>query len=212
MKKILTILLILISYVGFAQVDTIIKKGIYTSHYSIKYKEPMYVEYTLFKAGGDCDRDSLNFNFKNDTKIPMATASDYNKSGYDKGHLANSEDFANDCIKDELTFRYYNCLPQTPNLNRGIWKVWETKIRDISQTDSLLIICGGTFNAKSKKIGKGVYVPDKCWKVVYSYTRYKVLYVLLFTNTDNATVKLVTLKELNKIIGHNLLLPSKKAN
>lgn len=212
MKKLITLLLILTSQISYSQkVDTIIKKDIYTSYFSIKYREPLYVKYDIFKGGGECDRDSLNFNFKNDTKIPMATASDYSKSGYDKGHLANAEDFAYDCYKDEITFRYYNCLPQTPNLNRGVWKVWETKIREISQTDSLLIICGGIFSDSSKKIGK-TYVPDKCWKIVYSYTQEKTLYILLFTNTNSATYQDITLEYLNKITGYNLLLPCEETN
>ncbi len=213
MNKFILLLLILTTNICYSQkVDTIIKKDIYTSYFSLKYKEPLYVKYNLYNGGGECNRDAENFTFKNDTKIPMATATDYNKSGYDKGHLVNSEDFAYDCSKDEMTFRYYNCLPQTPNLNRGVWKIWETKIREISHTDSLLIICGGIFSSKSKKIGKDVYVPDKCWKIVYSYTQCKVLYILLFTNNNNAIDKFITLKELNKLTGYNLLLPSEEAN
>ena len=92
-------------------------------------------------GGGDCDRS--RFRFKNDTDIEMAEQEDYSKSDFDMGHLANAEDFAFDCKKDEMTFRFYNCLPQYPNLNRGAWKRWENTIRKDSRLDSLRIICGG---------------------------------------------------------------------
>ncbi len=203
MKIILTILLVLSQMIGFSQkIDTVINNGVYKSYFCYKYKEPLYVSYILHKGGGDCSRNG--FFFKNDTKIKMASNSDYSKCGYDKGHLASSEDFASDCIKDEATFRFYNCLPQTPNLNRGIWKYWETKIRDLSQTDSLYVLCGGVFTKNSKKIGDGVYVPDYCWKVVISLTKKKVLYVMLFTNNDSAVKTDIKIEALQKMVGYKI--------
>ena len=47
-----------------------------------------------------------------------------------------------------ITFRFYNALPQTPKLNRGIWKHYETEIRKLSQNDSILIITGSIFSNK----------------------------------------------------------------
>jgi endonuclease G len=122
---------------------------------------------------------------------------EYTGSGYDRGHLANAEDFANDCPKDELTFRYYNCLPQTPNMNRGQWKQWETKIRKESQSDSLLVICGGIW--EDQKYVNGMAIPNLCWKVVYSLKTNQVLHVLLFTNlTANSTCTEMKLEDLEK--------------
>lgn len=203
MRFALSIILTLSMLFTYSQdVDTIINRGVYKSYYSIHYKEPLYVGYTLWHGGGGCDRS--HFYFKNDTKVVTATLGDYAGSGYDQGHLANANDFANDCVKDELTFRFYNCLPQTPNLNRGVWKHWETDLRKESQTDSLYIYCGGIFSESSKKIGNGVYVPDKCWKIVISLKQHKVLHVLLFTNTTTAEVKEIQLEELRKIVGYRI--------
>lgn len=202
MKNFLLLLFTLISTLTFSQkIDTVINNGTYKSHFNYSLKEPVYVEYTLYQGGGDCDRS--DFHFKNDTKIKTATQSDYNKSGYDQGHLANAEDFANDCVKDESTFRFYNCLPQTPNLNRGIWKSWEDKIRDESQTDSLLVFCGGKFGTKT--IGKGVAVPDYCWKIVKSLKTDTIIHVLWFTNLKkNNVVKEITIGELWVLLGYKL--------
>ena len=187
MKKFLSTLILLISvnYCSFSQVDTIINTGFYKSYFDQDIKEPLYLKYKLWKGGGNCSREG--FRFKNDTKIPMATDKDYAGSGFDMGHLANAADFAYNCKMDELTFRFYNCLPQYPNLNRGIWKRWETQIRKESQHDSLLIICGGKFS--NHKIGNGVFVPDNCWKVVKSLTSQKILYVLWFKNVSKESEK-----------------------
>jgi endonuclease G len=206
MKKFLflSIILLWVSIVN-AQVkyDTIISNTAYTSYFCKAVKQPLFVSYVLYKGGGDCDR--AKFRFKNDTKLETATLKDYAATGYDQGHLANAEDFASDCVKDEMTFRFYNCLPQTANLNRGIWKKWETEIRKESQNDSLLVICGGTFETK-KIIGNNVWVPIHCWKVVQSISTKKVKHILWFDNTNSATCKELKLIELEKLIGYKLPL------
>jgi endonuclease G len=187
---------------GNVVAQSIVKRGIYTVNFSNALHEPLWVSYKLYSGGGECSR--TKFRFRNDIdSLQTATDKDYARSGYDKGHLANAEDFAYDCTKDELTFRYYNCLPQTPNLNRGVWKINETAIRQLSQTDSLLIICGGTFS--KKKIGR-IAVPDHCWKVVQSLSTKKILFCGWFTNTSQATVTEIPLAELIKRTGEELRL------
>lgn len=200
---ILTIIMCLSFLSGFSQTkhDTIIDAKVYKSYFCKAIKQPLFVTYTLYKGGGDCDRS--RFRFKNDTKIPMATQKDYAASGYDQGHLVNAEDFAYDCVADEKTFRFYNCLPQTPNLNRGIWKKWETEIRKESQLEPLYIICGGQFD-KKKTIGNGVWVPTHCWKVVQSVKTKKIKHVLYFENDNDAAYKELKLAELEAILGYKI--------
>jgi DNA/RNA endonuclease G (NUC1) len=151
------------------------------------------VSYVLYRGGGDCDRSGFSFK-SNNLKI-TAKSSDYSHSGYDKGHLVNAEDFAYDCELEEITFNYYNCLPQTPELNRGIWKKNETEIREISQTDTLLIICGGFFSKKT--IGDSLFVPDSCFKIVYSFEKKKIIMCYSFTNTNKPMKKELDFKKIN---------------
>ena len=172
MKKLLFLLLLISASVSaqIEKVDTIINEKCYTSCYSYKIKAPAYVVYKLYKGGGNVSRKGMTFK----SKLPHFS---YQKSGYDIGHMCNAEDFASNKELEESTFRYYNALPQTPNLNRGIWKALETKVRKDSQTDSLLIICGGIeFNN---------LIPTKCFKVVYSLSTGKVLYSIVFTNKQS---------------------------
>lgn len=195
------IIFIFLTNILFSQsIDTIINTGFYKSYYSNKYKNPVYVSNKIYKAGGQCSRSG--YYFKNDVEgIKSPTLKDYAGSGYDQGHLANAADWAFDCQKDEKTFRFYNCLPQTPNLNRGVWKRWETDLRKMSQTDSLLIISGAIFSDNDIKIGDGVSVPSYCWKVVVQLQTNKVLHVLLFENDKDAEVREINLENLETILG-----------
>jgi DNA/RNA endonuclease G (NUC1) len=205
MKKILmTILLSILIFISYSQtVDTIIDKGIYKSYFCKKYQEPLYVTYKLYKAGGKGSR--VGMTFKNDTKLKTATPKGYKASGYDEGHLADAADFSGNKEQETSTFMFYNALPQTANLNRGIWKHYETIIREDSQSDQLLIICGGIFSENSKKLSDGSYVPDQCWKIEYSYTKKALVRVMIFANDmKNATEKDITLDDLIKITGYPL--------
>lgn len=196
----LIVSLLFVCEASFAQL--IIDKGIYKANFSNKFHQPRWVSYTLYKGGGDCNRD--HFSFKNDFDSALtATDHDYAGSGYDKGHLANAEDFAFDCISDELTFRYYNCLPQTVNLNRGLWKRNETDVRAWSQKEKLYIICGGYFGRT--KMGS-VRVPSHCWKVVQSVKTKKVLFCGWFSNTSKATLDTLTIADLEKKLKSRIIL------
>lgn len=184
MKKFLiTALLILTAFVCIGQdlrYDTLISNKAYKSYYSKRYKAPVAVSFMLYKAGGECSRDGMDF--KNDIKgLPTAYNSDYKGSGYDKGHMANAEDFAFDCVLEEMTFRFYNCAPQTPELNRGPWAKMEAVIRIASQDDSLRVVC---YNEFASKRMKNVYVPSKCYKFVYSIKQKKIIYAFYYTNVS----------------------------
>jgi len=196
MKFITIVLLFIGHFSGKAQqikTDTIINVGIYKSYFNYTVKEPLYVTYTLYKGGGDCNRDG--FNFKK-CGINSATDEDYAGNSYDKGHLANAEDFANNCEDDKKTFCYYNCVPQTIKLNRGIWKNWETKIRLLSQNKTLFIVAGNIFKSKKTMGENNIGIPDQCYKIVIDSKTKKILYCLLFPNDNSGTVTNITLAKL----------------
>lgn len=202
MRKIVATLLFVLCFWSAVFSQLIVDKGIYKANFSNEYRESNYVSYFLYKGGGDCPRTNLRFK-NDDPRLLCATDADYKGSQYDKGHLANAEDFAFDCEKDELTFRYYNCLPQTVNLNRGVWKKMETQIRKWSQSEKLYIICGGFFG--NKKIGN-ITVPSYCWKVVQSVSTKQVLFCGWFGNTTPATLEEITTSELEKRLKSTVIL------
>ena len=179
MKKLITIILLSFNLISYSQkIDTIITTTIYKSYFSYTLHEPLFVVYKLYQGGGDCKRDTMEF--KTGGLKQSSTSKDYLYSGYHKGHMANAEDFASDCIKEEMTFRYFNTLPQSPKSNRGSWKSLETKVRKQSQKDSLLIICGGYEYEQDGTL----YVPKYCYKIIKNLNT-KEIKAYLFNNDES---------------------------
>ncbi|MEJ7766640.1 MAG: DNA/RNA non-specific endonuclease [Chitinophagaceae bacterium] len=184
-------------------VDTVINTGTYKSYFSFGIKAPLYVTYTLFRGGGSCNRKKQGFYFKQDAIKTTSKSQDYTNSTYQKGHLANAEDFAFDCLKAEITFRFYNCFPQTARLNNGTWKYWENQIRKESQKRKLFIIAGGIYSKSF--IGLKVGVPDYCYKIVLESATKKILYCLIFKNDNSNKYTMITLKDLKARLKYPLI-------
>lgn len=202
MKKIFLVLCLMVSLPLFGQykVDTTITNEAYTAYVNKELGQALYVKYKLYKGGGKCQRAT---NWVNDTKLILVNENQYKGTLYDKGHLANAEDFAYNCHLDSLTFRDYNRLPQTRKLNRGVWKISETEIRKMSQTDSLVVYTGGHWGSSNNSVN-GMKVPIICWKVVYSLSLKKVVYCALFYNNDTPVKTDTNLGSLELMLGYSL--------
>ncbi|WP_442788041.1 DNA/RNA non-specific endonuclease [Flavobacterium sp. SUN052] len=112
--------------------------------------------------------------------------------------------FTSDGDKEEKTFCYFNCAPQTVKLNRGIWKTWEKKVRDLSQTTDLFVIAGNIFSDKT--LGENcIEIPDYCYKIILNRKTKIILYCILFPNDDSRTYSNISLKELKKKLGYDLM-------
>jgi endonuclease G len=201
MKKITSILLALLIFSNSLisqKVDLVVDKEIYKSYFSKVLKVPLFVEYKLYQGGGKASRKGMKF------REGMGTAKnrDYSKSGFDKGHLVPAEDFAYDIDKENLTFSFYNCFPQSPKLNRGAWKSWESTIRAESQKWPLKIYTGGIFG--SNKLKHKVGIPDYCWKVVFNQKTGRLMHVLLFKNDETEAVQRVTIGQLKLLLGYSV--------
>ncbi len=196
-KAIIFFYCLLFSFNIFSQkIDFVVDKSIYKSYFSKALKVPLYVEYELFHGGGNASRAYLKF----EAEFATAKNKDYNKSGYDKGHLVSAEDFAFDINKEKKTFSFYNCFPQNPKLNRGAWKVWEAKIRGESQRWPLKIFTGGIYG--NRKLNHKVAIPEYCWKVVFNQKNHLIMHVLLFKNDNTGAVQRVTLSELKVLLNY----------
>ena len=190
--------MILVVNATYSQVayDTIVDKGIYKSYFNKTIKQPVAVTYKLYKGGGDASRDNDHFT---STEITLSQK-DYAKTWFDRGHLAAAEDFAYSDSLQGITFNYYNCVPQTPELNRGKWRHYETEVRKLSQVDTVQVVCYVTY--ADKKVGN-LFIPDVCYKVVYDLTG-KILMAVAFENTAECRSIPITF-DIQKII-YNLIL------
>jgi endonuclease G len=127
---------------------------------------------------------------------------DYSHSGYDRGHLCNSEDRTAAQYLNEETFLMSNMIPQTPELNRGPYKMLEEYCRKLAVKRGFqLLIYSGGIGSKGR-LGSGVIVPAYCWKVVYTPDR---IWCILFPNerglNKNWQTYSVSLETLEKMTG-----------
>ena len=99
---------------------------------------------------------------------------DYNKTGFDRGHICNSKDRTDTRENNDATFLMTNILPQAPDNNQGPWVKLENFERDLASQGNELYIAAGAFGSGGtgkvgpmKKIAKGkVNVPKTFWKIM----------------------------------------------
>ncbi len=142
----------------------------YVVGYSDSMKNPLWVSYRLFdvpklKSG---KRPS---GFKVDARTRAEVHhNDYTNSGYDRGHMAPNYGIATRYGPDaqKETFLMTNVIPQTPEVNRGLWKDLEMLIakkygRYFSE---VWIITGPVFQDPVQKLDSGVKVPSYYYKIL----------------------------------------------
>ena len=208
MKKSIVGFLITFSLWANVYGQGVIDKGLYKVKFDNALRAPRWVSYTLLykEKATDCDRKTQHFKFYND-EIELKCGNekeDYDGTGYHMGHLANAEDFSFTCEAMEKTFRLYNCLHQTGNLNTGKWKTYENRARKWSQEKGkLYIICGASYS--NKRIGKNkVAVPIHCWKVIQVVKTKEILFCGWFTNTTQSSVEEITIEALGNKLGSTI--------
>ncbi len=72
----------------------------------------------------------------------QARLEDYRRSGFDRGHMAPSGDMP-DAQSQQQTFSLANMVPQTPELNRGVWAGIEMAVRHLAQRRGELYVVTG---------------------------------------------------------------------
>lgn len=132
MKKLISLLIVsLFVFYVYADVNiTCSKKWKQHQHCDKKYYELCYIEdlevseyvyYKLLKENAIDDSTPRKDSFRVDQEIitGSASSSDYTNTGFDRGHLANVDDFRYDTEAMKSTYLMTNIAPQTPAFNRG---------------------------------------------------------------------------------------------
>ena len=176
MRTITFLILLVISNGLFAQLelpkydanDTIIRHRGYTLSYNSKFKQANWVAY-LLTSEETVKRFQRGEFFAADPMIPGTDFSiDYQKSGYDRGHLAPAADMGYSMETMVQSFFYSNMSPQLPRFNRGVWKKLEMQVRNWAvEYDSLYVVTGPIFDSVMPTIGPHrVAVPKAYYKVL----------------------------------------------
>jgi endonuclease G len=143
----------------------------YTVSYNEQRRNPNWVAYEL-TAEEVAGLESRGDDFVKDPQVVgrQADDSDYRKSGWDRGHLAPAADMKWSPEAMAESFYMSNISPQNNNLNRGVWKQIEEKVRDIAvEYGSVIVVTGPVFTTKKGlgSIGKSrVLIPNAFYKVL----------------------------------------------
>jgi endonuclease G len=128
---------------------------------------PNWVSWHLQESDlGTVERGNL---FAPDPLLPedwQIRPSNYQGTGYDRGHQCPSGDRTANPVDNAATFVMSNMLPQTAELNRDVWRELEEYCRELAKAGQELYIACGGYGSKGS-IGEGkVNVPTHCWKVI----------------------------------------------
>ena len=154
--------------------DVLVKHKYYTASYSSKHKSPEWVAYELTQARVEAPGVPRRSNFISDPANPQAAKnSDYNNTGWDRGHLAAAEDMGFNDEAMEQSFYMTNVTPQDPTHNRGIWRTLEDRTRRWASKDKRLYVITGPILPKrittaTEKVN-GIVVPQYMYKVILDY-------------------------------------------
>lgn len=111
-------------------------------------------------------------------EFSQAELSDYDGSGYDRGHQAPAAD-AFDTESKHQTFVMTNMVPQTPNLNRCTWRMIEEQVRNtVLSGVNAYVLTGPIYQNPIKTIGKNqVWIPAYSFKAVEYSNGTTMIYV-----------------------------------
>jgi endonuclease G len=124
---------------------------------------------------GEAERSD---DFRTDQNLPEGSRSelsDYLNSGYDRGHMAPAAAFKRSDSAMSQTFLLSNMVPQTPSLNRQMWRMLEGDVRELASvmgsiwvfTGSLFLGADGSPAGDTTFIGASrVAVPTHFYKVI----------------------------------------------
>jgi endonuclease G len=143
--------------------------------------------------------------FHPEDRLPVADRAqlgDYRGSGYDRGHMAPSGDQPDE-VAQQQTFSLANMVPQTPELNRGVWAKIEMAVRHMAERrGELFVVTGPAFVGQQiSSIGPdNVLVPTSTWKAVFD-PRADATGVYTCTNADQPQCQVVSVDALVRAVG-----------
>lgn len=142
----------------------------YDVGYSNERANPLWVAYRL-TAQQDGQVDKRQDKFITDTRTAAKVVHEhYNRSGYDRGHLAPNHAIAVMCDDEaqKETFLLSNITPQSKALNQRWWERLErAELNFFTHTfREVWVIDGPVFGANPALVPNGpVQVPDACYKI-----------------------------------------------
>jgi endonuclease G len=150
--------------------------------------------------------------FTQDRSVPSAPKpGDYTKSGYDRGHMVPNYAIITRYGEEarRKTFKMSNIAPQTPALNRGVWREIEHRIADLwtARYGEIWVIVGSVSDVGGETIsGTGIDVPSAYYQIIIAQEGMNVRALAMLFDRDVAwrewaARNIVSIDELEKLTG-----------
>lgn len=149
--------------------DTLVQCSGFTVHHNAHRHIPNYVAYRMTIAQLDGTASYSGSFFACDAVSGCASPADYALSGYQRGHMVPAADMKWSDEALRMSYAMVNICPQRRELNEGVWRQIEEKVREWVRRDSvLLVLTGPVAPERAATIGKAhkVAVPEAYFKVV----------------------------------------------
>lgn len=133
-------------------------------------------------------------------KEVRAENSDYDATGYDKGHMTPAED-ASTAQEMHDTFLLSNMTPQSPILNRQPWRMLEEAVhKQVNASSHPIHIVTGAIYSKGEFHAIGfhhIQIPVAYYKIIYLDSGIETYYAV---NSNSAVVQKVTVADLQQYV------------
>ena len=146
-----------------------IQHSYYSLSYSSTHRQAEFAYYYLSPEsilGGQARTDDFRIDPK--VKADPVKSTDYQGSGYDRGHLCPAADMALNLTAMSETFFMSNMSPMAASFNRGIWSKLEDWVRDAALQEGGLFVATGPVLSKScGSINSSITIPCSYYKIVF---------------------------------------------
>jgi endonuclease G len=157
-------------YTPQASLGYTIQHSYYTLSYSSTHRQAEYSYYYLSPEsilGGQARTDDFRIDPKVNTNHVKTT--DYQVTGYDRGHLCPAADMALNLTAMSETFYMSNMSPMEASFNRGIWSRLEDWVREEALGNSgLYVVTGPILSTSCGSIKGSITVPCAYYKIVFT--------------------------------------------
>jgi endonuclease G len=157
-------------YTPKASLGYTIQHSYYTLSYSSTHRQAEYSYYYLSPEsirGGQARTDDFRVDPK--VKSNPVKSTDYQGSGYDRGHLCPAADMALNLTAMSETFYMSNMSPMAPSFNRGIWSRLEDWVREEAlRNGGVYVVTGPVLSSSCGSLKESITVPCAYYKIVFT--------------------------------------------
>jgi endonuclease G, mitochondrial len=134
-------------------------------------------------------------------KADRAELKDYERSGFDRGHMSPAGDMPDKKSRGE-SFSLANMIPQNPHNNRNLWEGIEEATRDLAKSSGELYVVTGPifYGSNLQRLNGRVLVPNYIFKAIYDPSRQQAA-AYFVANTAGGRYAVLPIATVEKLSG-----------